>query len=67
MATAVAVIIAILAVAAVLYPILSRSGRRAGPVDTHATSHLQEMLDDYSWLSPRWTELKRLARLLFSR
>ena len=46
MATAAAIIIAILALGAVLYPILQRSSRRSGPADIRSTSHLQGLLDE---------------------
>jgi len=37
------------------------------PLLEGGTARLHEMLDHYSWVSPRWSELKRWARLLFSR
>lgn len=35
------------------------------PLLDEGTARLQEMLANYQWLSPRWTEVKRWARLLF--
>ena len=35
------------------------------PLLDHGTERLREMLDDYLWISPRWTEFKRWARFLF--
>ena len=35
------------------------------PIRDGGTARLQEMLDSYSWISPRWIEFKRWARLLF--
>jgi len=37
------------------------------PLLEGGTARLHEMLDHYSWISPRWSELKRWASLLFSR
>ncbi|MCH7606906.1 MAG: MBL fold metallo-hydrolase [Chloroflexi bacterium] len=37
------------------------------PLLEGGTERLQEMLDHYSWMSPRWSELKRWARLLVGR
>ena len=34
------------------------------PLLEGGTERLQEMLDHYLWISPRWTEFKRWARLL---
>ncbi len=58
MAAAVAIIIAILAVAAVLYPILNRSGRQPEPLETHATSRLQVLLDEREALVNALRELE---------
>lgn len=35
------------------------------PLLAEGTARLQEMLANYQWLSPRWTEFKRWTRLLF--
>ena len=40
-------------------------GGHGDPILEEGTARLHEMLDSYSWISPRWTELKRWARLLF--
>lgn len=37
------------------------------PLLDQGTERLKEMLDNYSWISPRWNEFKRWARLLLGR
>ena len=37
------------------------------PLLDQGTERLREMLDNYLWVSPRWTEFKRWARFLFRR
>jgi hypothetical protein len=34
------------------------------PLVKGGTAQLQEMMDHYQWINPRWLELKRWARFL---
>ena len=39
----------------------------ANPTPSLGGFGLREMLDNYRWISPRWTEFKRWARFLLGR